>query len=69
MRVVSLVKCGRPALVIPVMKVGAPPVAGIQTRSVITSLGLISSLTIARSVRGARAATIRDPVGEYMMSS
>ena len=64
-----MVKCGRPALVSDVMKVEAPPLAGIHTRSVITRFGLISSFTITRCVRAARAATMRVPVDEYMMSS
>jgi len=52
-----------------VMNVASPPVPGIDTRSVMTRAGLISSLTSARCSRGARCATMREPVGEYMMSS
>jgi hypothetical protein len=66
---VSALKCGRCAFVSGAMSFASPPPAGIHTRSVMMSFGLISSLMTARCSRGARTATIRAPVGEYAISS
>ena len=54
----SLLKCGRSAFVSGAISVAAPP-AGIHTRSVMMSFGLISSFTMARCSRGATRATMR----------